>query len=412
MKNLIELQNVVKKVYSGSISYSEAALISGYTSVHIRNIVKNYAVYGDAVFIHKNKGKKPATTVSLNERRHIIKTYKTDFEGYNFSFFAHIVTNPDYGYNIKKYSDKTFYNILTEAGLKSPENRKGKDKEIHRLRERRLYEGELLQIDATPYQWFKWCGDTQYYAMHGSIDDATGKITGLYVCENECLYGYFELVRQTFYSTGGGHPVSVYSDRAAIFKTPEKKDLTIQEQLQGLTRADTQWQRAMKELGVKQILAYSPQAKGRVERMWKTIQGRLCWYIKKNNIKDVEALNKFLREKYIHIFNKEFSKEPKEKLPVYHITGKDPEYVLSARISRRVTHSGYIRFEGYNWNVDRRLCGQFVELCINEHGIKVYYEGSWYSLTLINDDFTGTKTQVLDNIIYKYFTCDMKEKTA
>ena len=412
MKNLIELKNVVKKVCGGSLSFREAALISGYTEVHIRNLTKTYPVYGDAIFIHKNKGKKPPTTVPVNERRHIIKIYKDDFSGCNFSFFARIVTDPDYGYDIAHYSDKTFYNILTEAGLKSPENRKVKTPDFHRIRPRKLYEGELLQIDATPYQWFEWSGDTTYYALHGSIDDATGKLTALYMCENECLYGYFELVRQTFYKTGGGHPVAIYSDRAAIFKTPEKKDLTVQEQLAGLTRGDTQWQRAMKELGVKQVLAYSPQAKGRVERMWKTIQGRLCWYFKKYHIKTVEEANKFLREKYIEIFNKEFAREPAEKMCVYHVTGLDPEYVLCARISRRVTHAGYLSFEGYHWNVDRALCGQFVELCVNEHGLKVYYKSRWWPVSLADKDFTGTSTQVLDNIIYKYFTCDMKIKTA
>lgn len=92
----------------------------------------------------------------------------------------------------------------------------------HRPRLRRENEGDLIQIDGTPFEWFYKSGDNKKYSMHGAIDDATGKITGLYITENECLYGYLEILRQTIQNHG--IPREIYSDRAAIFcVTPKNK---------------------------------------------------------------------------------------------------------------------------------------------------------------------------------------------
>ncbi|MCQ2587958.1 MAG: ISNCY family transposase [Treponema sp.] len=405
MKNIPELKNCISRIIAGELSVRLASKICGYSQVHIRNMIKKYKIFGDAVFIHHNTGKKPATTIPANTRKKIVSIYRERFDGYNFTFFSEMLKEL---YNIN-FSDRTVYNILSEAGIKSPENRKEKKKEIHRIRPRRQCEGELLQIDATPYQWFKWSGDTTYYALHGSIDDATGKLTALYMCENECLYGYAELIRRTFYDFKGGHPEAVYSDRAAIFCKTQKKDLTIEEQLRGLKEPKTQWQRMLNELNVKQILAWSPQAKGRCERMWRTIQGRLPWYFEHYKIKTMQDANIFLLE-YINIFNRNFAVEPASPIKVWHKTYKNPDYVLCSRISRRTTYAGYFSFEGYKWEmIAPKKAHLEIELCISDRGIQAYYNGKFYNVRLLDDDFVGTKTQVLDNIIFKYLKRDMKE---
>lgn len=411
-KNKSALISVIKRLAepTNRMSVSSASLICGYSQTQIRKVLKNFLVFGDSVFIHRNSGRKPITTVSANDRKKIVSLYKKRFDGYNFTFFAKMLREI---YEIF-HSDKTIYNILTESGIESPEcRRKTKEEKAHRIRPRRAHEGEMLQIDATPYQWFKWANDTRYYSLHGSIDDATGKITALYMCENECLFGYAELVRRTFYNFDGGHPAAIYSDRAAIFcVTPRNKnDLTIQEQLAGLHEKRTQWQRMMDELGVEQILAWSPQAKGRVERMWKTIQGRLPWYFEHKNIQSLEEANRFLLD-YVNIFNNEFAVEPAEKMKVWHKTGLDPDYVLCARYERTVHNSEYFSFEGYRWRIiGAHFRKTKFELCVNEHGIKAWKDGQFYDVELI-DDFYDAKTQVLENIIYKYLLKDMKEIAA
>jgi len=413
-KNKSAFEKVIRQLAepNATMSFSAAALISGYSQVQIRKRLKEFLIFGESTFIHKNKGKKPSTTVPLNVRRKIIATYKEKFIGYNFTFFSKMLREL---YNID-YSDKTIYNILTKAKIKSPENRtEKKEEEIHRPRPRRKHEGELVQIDATPYQWFSWCNDSTYYSLHGSIDDATGKVTALYMCENECLYGYAELIRRTFYNyPNGGHPSAIYSDRAAIFcvSPRHKENLTIAEQLTGIHEKRTQWQRMMEELNVKQILAWSPQAKGRVERMWKTIQGRLPWYFKEKKINTIEEANQFLLE-YVKIFNEEFSVEPKEKIPVWHKTGLNPDYVLCARYERTLRYNEFFSFEGYRWrlkNARFRKCK--FELCVNEHGLKAYKDGNFYEVELADDFYGETTTKVLEAIIFKYYLKDMKEIAA
>lgn len=412
-KNKSALISVIKQLTAPgcTMSIASAALVCGYSQVQVRKVLRNYRIYGDSAFIHRNSGRKPSTSIPLNVRRKIVSLYKEKFEGYNFTFFAKMLREL---YEIF-CSDKTVYNILSNAGIKSPENRKEKKEIVHRTRPRRAHEGELLQIDATPYQWFLWCGDDKYYSLHGSIDDATGKITALYACENECLFGYAELVRRTFFNyPNGGHPSAIYSDRAAIFcvSPKDKENMTIQDQLKGLHEKKTQWQRMMDELHVQQILAWSPQAKGRVERMWKTIQGRLPWYLEHYGIKTLDKLNEFLLE-YVKIFNDEFSVEPAEKFPVWHKTGLDPDYVLCARYERTLRQNEFFSFEGYRWkikNVRMRKCK--FELCVNEHGIKAFKDGNFYDVELADDFYGETTTQVLEAIIYKYYLKDMKEMAA
>lgn len=408
MKNLQALKDVMPKIFNGWLSISSAAKVTGYTPQHIRKVYSSWKIRGDSVFIHGNKGRSSKSKIPINIKRHIISLYKEQFEGFNFKFFAEVL-RADYDYS---FCNKTVWKILNDAGIKSPECHDfKKDSPAHRMRMRRRCEGEMLQLDGTPYQWFKWCGDENYYCIHGAIDDATGKVTAFYMCLNECLYGYSELIRRTFYNFGGGHPMSVYTDRARIFTNPEGP-ATIEEQLAGITRHKTQWQRMLDELQVKQILAYSPQAKGRVERMWKTVQGRLPWYFKKNGIKTMEAANDFLLE-YVEIFNAQFAITPKSPDKVWHTTGLDPDYVLCARIARRTNNANIFKFESLKWEMLCPIYGaKQIELCISDHGIKAYWHGKFYDVQLmedyLEDDFDKTP-HVLKEIIYRYMLRDMKK---
>lgn len=412
LKNKQGLIDSIHRLSLGEITVRAAALISGYSQTHVRAMLRKYKARGDSVFIDGHIGQRSVRATPLNIRRKVIALYKEKFTGYNFRFFCKMLNEL---YEIK-LAYTTVYELLTDAGVVSPENRRlHKPQEIHRPRARRVHEGELLQIDATPYQWFLFNGDNKYYSIHGAIDDATGKITALYMCDNECLYGYTELIRRTFYNyPGGGHPAAIYSDRAAIFCcSPRDKDkLTVSEQLKGLHEKRTQWQRMLSEVHIEQILAWSPQAKGRVERMWRTVQGRLPWYFKERNITTVQEANQFLLE-YVDIFNREFAVEPASPVAVWHKTGLDPDYVLSARYDRTLRNGEFFSFEGYRWRIkSSHIRSHKFELCVNEHRIRAYVNGKFHDVEFV-DDFVGeTTTQVLENIIFKYFLKDMKEVAA
>lgn len=167
-----------------------------------------------------------------------------------------------------KISYNALYLILTKAGFKIP--KKHRKTMLHHRRKRMPKEGLLIQMDATPFEWF---GGNEQFALHGAIDDATGKIVGLYICKNECLQGYLETTRQMLFDYG--IPVSIYADRHTIFRSPKADKVSIEEQLKGKLINETQFGRAMSELGVTIIPARSAQDKGRVERLWETLQSRL-----------------------------------------------------------------------------------------------------------------------------------------
>jgi hypothetical protein len=174
---------------------------------------------------------------------------------------------------------------------------------LHRRRARKPQEGLLIQMDATPYTWFN---DGKRYALHGAIDDATGKIVGLYITKNECLHGYFETTRQII--EGFGVPVSIYADRHTIFLSNKAGKLTIEEQLQGKVCNDTQFGRAMKELGITLIAARYIKLRGRVEADEDTLQRVPVEFASEISAQSIEA-NEFLKE-YIPRFNSKFSVNP------------------------------------------------------------------------------------------------------
>jgi len=201
-----------------------------------------------------------------------------------------------------KISYSALYSTLTQATIQSPKKRRLF--KPHRRRKRKQQAGLLIQMDATPFEWF---GGPEKFSLHGAIDDATGQVVGLYLTKNECLHGYFEVTRQMLLSHG--IPASAYADRHAIFLSQNAGKLSVEDQLAGKMVNDTQFGRAMKELGVTLIPARSPQAKGCVERLWETLQSRLPVEFAIAKITGIDQANAFLTS-YISAFNEHFSVEP------------------------------------------------------------------------------------------------------
>jgi hypothetical protein len=411
-KNRENLEFYIQGLIERRFTLRQVSYITKYTTRQLTRLKSRYAAKGKAAFINGHRGLKSKTKVPERIKNQIVNVYKTEFLNFNFNFFAAALHE---FYDIH-YSYSTIYKILAEAGIESPEkhHKKKKDK-IHRPRYRRECGGDLVQIDATPYQWFSWCGDNTYYALHGAIDDAEERITGLCMTENECSYGYYEILSQTI--ERHGLMFDIYSDRSAIFcATPKEKDkLTVQEQLAGLHEKRTQWQRILTDFRINQILAWSPQAKGRVERMWKTLQGRLPWYFKHYKIKTVEAANIFLKEHYIDIFNKEFSIK-REKKAVWRIPPVNWRDLICSRFDRTTNSAGVISFQGYKFQIEARDCARKkIELCIYKDCIKAYMDGKFYAVRLLDELTDGigeTMSVSLKNLIYQYMYSDAKQISA
>ena len=278
--------HVINCALEGRLTVSQAANALGLSERRIKQLKKEVKERGVQSIIHGNRGRKPVHTIDSKLAQRIVELKNSyAYQEANFLHFQELLEE----YEGIKISYSALYDILRKANIKSPKKHR-KTKKHHR-RKRKASAGMMLQADGTPHDWF---GIGKKYALHGFIDDATGSITGLYMCENECLLGYLEVTRQTLKNFG--IPLSLYPDKYSVFfPNPTKKyDLTIDEQLRGVTKAVTQFGRIMDELGIEMFPASSPQAKGRIERLWETLQSRLVTEFRIHNITTIEQANKFL----------------------------------------------------------------------------------------------------------------------
>jgi len=321
------------KSLEGEMTVSEVAVAVGLSERQIKRLRNGVREEGAAFLIHKNKNK-PSTRATPEEKKEeVVSLYRSEiYRGANFLHFSELIAEHE-GVNL---SYSTVRNALVAAGEESPKKRRRF--KPHRSRKRKPQEGLLVQMDATPYEWF---GGRERFALHGGIDDATGKITGAYMTKNECLHGYLETMRQTIEQNGV--PASVYVDMHTIFRSPKSDKLTVEEQLNGKVVPDTQFGRAMKELGVTLIYARSAQAKGRVERLWETLQSRLVIEFRIRNIKTTHEANAFLAE-YIPKFNRQFAIEPEQAEQAFAPLAQDLELVLCVKETRTTDNGGVFSF--------------------------------------------------------------------
>ena len=403
----------VKGLYNNKYTLKQASESTGYSVVHLCRLRKRYELYGAKIFEHGNKGRVSNLRIDTNTRKRIACIYSAQYSDVNFTYFQKCLKEFE-GINIGLSSLRS---IMKEYGLVSPEAHKiKKKKEVHRPRLRRECEGDLLQIDGTPYAWFYKSGDNKRYCLSGGIDDATGKITGLYFTENECLYGYLEVLKQT--CKDYGVPREIYSDRAAIFCfTPRGRQLAQWEKLEVMHEKRTQWQRICEELHIHQILAWSPEAKGRVERMWRTIQGQLPIWLYKNNVKTVEEANKIIG-KYIKSFNERYAVDAADDDNFYINPPLNLDDILCAQFPRRADGRGCITFQGTTFYAPDApdFSRRDVLLCINESGLYVKYMEHYYPLipteNFVRQVYGDTMPQVVVNIIYRYLFAFGKEISA
>ena len=324
---------VAERLLKGEISIKDAAEVLGLSTRQIKRIKKKVRINGPVATVHGNRKRKPVNAIADNVKDLVVELKTKKYAGTNFSHFAELLEQRE-GIDI---SQPTAHRILRGAGIVSP--RKKKKIRAHRYRKRKDCAGMMVQLDASPYSWL----GGEDLNLHGAIDDATGSVVGLYLCKEETLEGYFEVVRQMI--RGPGIPISTYSDRHTIFFSPKGK-LTVEDQLDGKHAPYTQFSDAMDGLGIKMIPAGSAQAKGRVERLWGTLQDRLIQEFALNGIKDMESANKFMVA-YIKKFNDRFSVVPKGE-PVHRKLGKgiNIDHILCRKIQRKLDGGSAFSFGG------------------------------------------------------------------
>ncbi|GAA6409749.1 ISNCY family transposase [Blautia hominis] len=366
---------VINRFIDKSISRQQAASLLGLSTRQITRLKKGVLTSGAESLIHKNTGRKPAHAVTDETKEAVLKIYsRPELSRANFLHFKDILL-ADFGIAL---SYSALSSILKNAGFESPKKKKIRHR-THR-RTRKPHPGQLIQIDATPYEWF---GGNTKYALHGAIDDATGNVVGLFLTQNECLYGYLETMRQC--CVDFGVPQTIYSDNHTIFRSPKTGKLTMDELIAGKTVHLTQFGRSMHELGIDLIFAKTPQAKGRIERLWVTLQSRLPVEFAKRGITTVADANRFLEEEYKELFNQRFSVEPEaESIFVPLAEGMDIDTILCVKHKRKTDAAGTFSFknrcfqildEGFPIINARRK----IEVLLNpRYGIRIAYGGRIY----------------------------------
>lgn len=324
---------LIEACIKGECTVKQVATALGLSERRVKQIKREVKEHGVKSIEHGNRGRKPKNTIPIETRQRILELRSSfEYEISNFKHFQELLKERE---NID-ISYSALYNILHNAGIKSP--KKHRKTKLHHRRKRKECEGMMLQADGTPFDWF---GTGQQYSLHGFIDDATGKITGLYMCKNECLLGYLEVLRQTLENYG--IPISLYPDKYSVFFPPKKVNdhITLEEQLNGREKGITQFGRIVEELGIDMFPANSPQAKGRIERLWETLQSRLVTEFRINNITTLEETNDFLIQ-YIPKYNSQFAVEATNKKSVFLKLPKryDLDELLCVRFERTIDNAG------------------------------------------------------------------------
>jgi hypothetical protein len=311
----------------------------------------------------------------------VVELKQTKYKEANFNHFVELLEE----HEGIKVSYASVHRTLTQAGIKSP--KKHRKHKSHHRRKRKPQKGMLVQIDASPHEWIiggKSC------TLHGAVDDATGEILALFFAPNECLEGYFEIIRQIV--SNHGVPMSLYCDRHSIFVSPKDGKLSIDEQLEGKYVKLTQFGRAMEELGINIIKAFSPQAKGRIEKLWNTLQSRLPVEFDIRGIDTIEAANDFLA-KFTTFYNEKFGVEPENPLPAFRPLdpGIELDYVLCVKEKRTVIEDGAFSYKGKYYQLvtdgKREIMpkAKIMVLKSSRIGVKALYDGVVYDTLVLEE---------------------------
>jgi transposase-like protein len=272
----------------------EAGRLLGLTDRQIRRIVSRVQVEGDVGLAHRNRGKRSNRAIDDRRKTDILRMYTKQYSDFGPTLAAEKLKERD-GIRI---SDETLRLWLVEAGVTHFRRRS----RPHRAwRERKPHRGELVQMDGSHHAWFEDRGPE--CVLMAYIDDATGRVYGRFSPYEGTLPAMDSFKR---YLRRDGIPMSVYLDKHSTYKAWAEP--TLAEQLAG-RKPKSQFERALDELGVEVIHADSPQAKGRIERLFGTFQDRLIKEMRLANVRNLDEANRFLSG-YLPIYNRRFSVQP------------------------------------------------------------------------------------------------------
>lgn len=349
---------VIQDVIDKKVSQKKAADLLRLSCRQLRTLQKRVLKEGMLGIISRKVGKTSNRKYPEECRQLIVRRSKEDFKSWGPSLIAEKLRETD-GLSV---SSEYVRKVLIEHNLWNNRSRKINQ---HLPRSRRACFGEMIQADGSKHHWFG--KDQPSCCLIAMIDDATGKITALFFAEEETTEAYLLALR--LHIERYGIPKSLYTDRHSIFGGISKK------------REQSQFGRALKELGIESIFAHSPQAKGRVERLNRTLQDRLVKELGFQGITDINEANKFLPA-YILAFNPKFEKPPIQRYDAHRKTdGYDLDWILAVREERQIDRQ--LTFQYHNEfytladvHMARRWTGKKVSIKEDHNGIEVRHNGA------------------------------------
>lgn len=325
---------VIKRLIAKEINGTEAAKQMGLTVRQVKNIKAKVKKAGVEGIIHGLRGKSGNKGLSDEKIKRIKQIVKNKYHDFGPTFAAEKLQE-DNNINISKEKLRL---LMVDWGLRTIKSRK-KNKEYRSWRQRKEQFGEMEQFDGSYHYWLENRGDE--CCLLASIDDAEGKITGLKFVDWEGVKNGFNFWERYFEKHG--KPLSIYLDKHSTYKQNQKSVFDD-------PKALTQFQRAMMDLSIKIIHAHSPQAKGRIERLFGILQDRLIKELRLAGISTIKEANQFVEKVFIPKFNSRFAVRPQKKGNLHKSLTKwekdNLDKIFSIQTKRTVSNDFTVRHQG------------------------------------------------------------------
>ncbi len=367
--------HIIRKTLNKELKQSEASKILSLSERQIRRIVSRVRKEGDLGIGHQSRGKPSKRKLPKKLRNQVLRHYKSKYRDFGPTLAAEKLFERE---KIKIHKE-TLRKWLIEAGYWKRER---KARAHRQWRERKHHFGEMIQIDGSHHAWFEERGPR--CVLMGYIDDATGNTFGRFYSYEGTVPAMDSFKR---YIKKAGIPLSIYLDKHSTYKSTAKESI---ENILSNTKPLSEFERAMKEFGVEVIHANSPQAKGRVERLFRTLQDRLIKEMRLEKIATIEEANRFLT-RYLPKYNKRFAVEP---------------------VKETNLHSGIPK----NTNLNRILCRKTQRVLRNdltvEYGNKLYQIKDKVNTRkiVIEERMNGSKIMTCKNRVLKFKEITSKVK--
>jgi transposase len=338
-----ELQrvSVISACIKGDMACARAAALLCVSVRQIKRLKKRMREDGEAALAHANRGRPSHRRLPDAVRQRIVELARSTYAGFNDHHLCEKLLERE-GFSLSR---ETLRRLLRQQGLSSPRKRRAPAHRQRRMRSARL--GELVQLDGSPHDWLEGRGP-QLTAL-GMQDDATGRILAAQFFPSETTFGYLCLLRQLLRRCGV--PLAFYGDHSGIFVRNDNC-WTVEEQLAG-KRQPTQFGRALKQLGVTFIAANSPQAKGRVERLWGVLQDRLSSELRLAKATDIDSANTVLR-RFIADYNRRFARQPREMTTAWRPAPESLDRICCFVHERIVSNDNVVQWEGRRFQIPQQ----------------------------------------------------------